>query len=110
MATSACNHTLGLAMATSLSAFLNASLLLFGLLKIEVLRLAPGWMFFLTKVSGASLFMLLVLYMILPDLSFWFTESFFLRITTISLVCLSGALSYLAVLFCFGIRFKELVR
>ena len=100
----------GLAMATSLSAFLNASLLLFGLLKIEVLRLAPGWMFFLTKVSGASLFMLLVLYMILPDLSFWFTESFFLRITTISLVCLSGALSYLAVLFFFGIRFKELVR
>jgi putative peptidoglycan lipid II flippase len=100
----------GLAMATSLSAFLNASLLLFGLIRIEALRVESEWVLFLMKVSGASLFMLFVLYIMIPDGSFWFTESLFLRITTLFVVCFAGALSYFAVLFCFGVRFKELVR
>ncbi|MGV0034593.1 MAG: murein biosynthesis integral membrane protein MurJ [Candidatus Azotimanducaceae bacterium WSBS_2022_MAG_OTU7] len=102
------NHV-GLAMATSLSAFLNAGLLLLGLLRADVLRLSPGWMLFLLQISFSSLVMLLVLYLVLPEMSFWISEGFVLRIVTIVLICLAGAVSYAAALLCTGFRYQQLV-
>ena len=100
----------GLAMATSISAFLNAGLLLFGLLRADVLRFSAGWKAFLIQVSTASLVMLLVLYLILPEMAYWFSEGFVSRMITIVLICLAGAVSYAAVLLCTGFRYQRLVR
>ena len=100
----------GLAMATSISAFLNASLLLFGLLRGGVLRFSAGWKSFLLQVSISSLVMLLVLYLMLPGMDFWFSEGFFSRMVTIVLICFAGAVSYAAVLFCTGFRYQQLIR
>jgi len=100
----------GLAMATSISAFLNASLLLFGLLRGGVLRFSAGWKSFLLQVSISSLVMLLVLYLILPGMGFWFSEGFFSRMVTIVLICFAGAVSYAAVLFPTGFRYQQLIR
>ncbi|MFL3656370.1 MAG: murein biosynthesis integral membrane protein MurJ, partial [Halioglobus sp.] len=100
----------GLAMATSISAFLNAGLLLFGLLRADVLRFSAGWKSFLMQVSTASLVMLLVLYLILPEMAYWLSEGFVSRMVTIVLICLAGAVSYAAVLLCTGFRYQQLVR
>ena len=100
----------GLAMATSISAFLNASLLLSGLLRGGVLRFSAGWKSFLLQVSISSLVMLLVLYLILPGMDFWFSEGFFSRMVTIVLICFAGAVSYGAALFCTGFRYQQLIR
>ena len=100
----------GLAMATSISAFLNASLLLSGLLRGGVLRFSAGWKSFLLQVSISSLVMLLVLYLILPGMDFWFSEGFFSRMVTIVLICFAGAVSYAAALFCTGFRYQQLIR
>ena len=100
----------GLAMATSMSAFLNAGLLLFGLLRSDVLRFSRGWTLFLLQVSIASLAMLLLLWLILPDMSYWISEGFVSRMVTIVLICLAGAVSYAAVLLCTGFRYQQMVR
>ena len=100
----------GLAMATSISAFLNAGLLLFGLLRADVLRFSAGWKSFLMQVSTASLVMLLVLYLTLPEMAYWLSEGFVSRMVTIVLICLAGAVSYAAVLLCTGFRYQQLVR
>ena len=100
----------GLAMATSISAFLNAGLLLFGLLRADVLRFSAGWKSFLLQVSISSLVMLLVLYLILPDMAYWISEGFVSRMVTIVLICFAGAVSYAAVLLCTGFRYQQLVR
>ena len=100
----------GLAMATSISAFFNAGLLLLGLLRADVLRLSAGWKSFLIQVSTASLVMLLVLYLILPEMAYWLSEGFVSRIVTIVLICFAGAVSYVAVLLCTGFRYQQLVR
>jgi len=100
----------GLAMATSMSAFLNAGLLLFGLLRSDVLRFSRGWTLFLLRVSIASLAMLLLLWLILPDMSYWISEGFVSRMVTIVLICLAGAVSYAAVLLCTGFRYQQMVR
>jgi putative peptidoglycan lipid II flippase len=100
----------GLAMATSISAFFNAGLLLLGLLRADVLRLSAGWKSFLIQVSTASLVMLLVLYLILPEMAYWLSEGFVSRIVTIVLICFAGAVSYAAVLLCTGFRYQQLVR
>jgi putative peptidoglycan lipid II flippase len=100
----------GLAMATSISAFLNAGLLLFGLLRADVLRFSAGWKAFLIQVSTASLVMLLVLYLILPEMDYWLSEGFVSRMITIVLICLAGAVSYAAVLLSTGFSYQQLVR
>ena len=100
----------GLAMATSISAFLNAGLLLFGLVRVDVLRFSAGWKSFLMQVSTASLVMLLVLFLGLPEMAYWLSEGFVSRIVTIVLICLSGAVTYAAVLLLTGFRYQQLVR
>jgi putative peptidoglycan lipid II flippase len=100
----------GLAMATSISAFLNGGLLLFGLIRADVLRLSAGWKSFLMRVFISSLVMLLVLHVMLPDMAYWLSEGFVLRTVTMVLICFAGAVSYGSVLLCTGFRYQQMVR
>jgi peptidoglycan biosynthesis protein MviN/MurJ (putative lipid II flippase) len=75
-----------------------------------VLRFSAGWKAFLIQVSTASLVMLLVLYLILPEMVYWLSEGFVSRIVTIVLICFAGAVSYAAVLLFTGFRYQQLVR
>ena len=100
----------GLALATSMSAFLNAGLLLFGLRRAGVLKLAPGWGAFLVQVSLAVALMAMALHYLVPEMTFWFSEGFFVRLGYMLLICLAGALIYAAALMVLGLNLKQLVR
>lgn len=100
----------GLALATSISAFVNAGLLYSGLKKDGVLVLSAGWALFLGRVLVAAFVMWLCVIYLLPDLSFWLSESFINRLVYMLLICVAGALSYAATLLLSGLRIRELVR
>ena len=100
----------GLALATSMSAFLNAGLLFLGLRRAGVLKLAPGWGAFLVQVSLAVALMAMALHYLVPEMTFWFSEGFFVRLGYMLLICLAGALIYAAALMVLGLNLKQLVR
>ncbi len=100
----------GLALATSLSAFLNAGLLLTGLIRSGVLQLSPGWGKFILQVTIAVLLMGLVLHYLVPAMTLWLSEGFFVRLIYMLLICLAGAVIYGTALFLLGINPKQLVR
>jgi len=100
----------GLALATSLSAFLNAGLLLVGLIRPGVLKLAPGWGIFLAQVTVAVVLMGIALYYLVPEITVWLSESFFVRVGRMVLICLAGAVTYVAALMLLGVNLKQLAR
>ena len=100
----------GLALATSLSAFLNAGLLFLGLRKDGVLILSAGWGKILMQVFFALLTMGLMLHWLVPDMSFWLGEGFAVRLGYMLLICAGGAVIYAAALFVTGINLRQLVR
>lgn len=100
----------GLALATSLSAFLNAGLLFMGLYREGVLKLNDGSTLFMAQVTFSVAIMLGGLYFLVPELSFWLQQGFLVRITYMLLICAAGAVIYCAALLLSGIRFREFVR
>ncbi len=100
----------GLALATSLSAFINAGLLFYGLVQTRVVTLNPGWGVFLARVVFANLCMLAVLYLVSPAEMTWFGLGFWHRFGMMLLICATGAVTYGASLLLVGYRPKESVR
>ena len=100
----------GLAMATSLSAFINAALLFTGLRRDGVFHFAEGWLRFLAQVGGASLLMAAFLYYAVPPMAWWLEAGFIIRLGTMLLICAAGAVIYGAALFGTGLRPRQLVR
>ena len=98
----------GLALATALSAFLNAGLLGYLLHKQGVLVFQPGWKRYAVQLVGGSALMSGALYFVAPDWQAWLTFSLWQRIAWVSgLVMLGGSL-YAAWLAAFGLRFRHL--
>lgn len=98
---------MGLALATSLSALLNATLLYFGLLRrgIYVHEAGGGW--FLCFVLLSASVMGAVLWWAAPDTAVWFEATLLWRVCVLTgLVALGGG-AYLASLFLFGVRPKQ---
>ena len=100
----------GLALATSLSAFLNAGLLFFGLRREGVLQLTPGWTLFMAQVVFSVAIMTGGLYFLAPGMEFWLQQDFFVRLIYMLLICCAGAVIYAAALLLTGVKFRELVR
>jgi putative peptidoglycan lipid II flippase len=100
----------GLALATSLSAFLNAGLLLNGLLRIDVLVFQPGWWRFSTQVLIANSVMCALLILLVPEQSTWLVMAFWQRLGVTLLICVAGAGTYAAALRLMGFNFKQLIR
>ncbi|MBV1879791.1 MAG: murein biosynthesis integral membrane protein MurJ [Pseudomonadales bacterium] len=100
----------GLALATSLSAFLNAGLLWFGLQRSGVLVLTDDWLKFLCQITVASLMLLGFLLIVLPVQATWLDMAFWLRLGTMLLICGAGAMIYTVCLALVGVKFKQMIR
>ncbi|WP_265047098.1 murein biosynthesis integral membrane protein MurJ [Alkalimarinus alittae] len=99
-------HT-GLALATALSAWLNAYLLYRGLLKEGVYWLQDGWGKFMFQLLFSLLIMsgvILVLLQYFPD---WLLMSVMERIGYLSIMVVSGGASYFVALYVSGIRLRS---
>lgn len=97
----------GLALATSLSAFLNAFLLWRGLLQAKVYWFAQYWVLFLVRLGLALMVMAAFLNIVVPDSTAWLTMTVWLQIGWMSGLCLGGSLLYFLVLFMTGLRFSD---
>ncbi len=93
----------GLALATSLGAFFNASLLLTKLLKDKIYNPGKNWANFIVKIIFANEVMALFLY-VGVDTEQWFDWSAFDRVINLGLWIVLGGMVYAASLLLVGIR------
>lgn len=101
---------IGLALATSCSAYLNALLLYLGLRKSEAFQPSKGWArLFVQIIISVSCMTLLLIY-ITPSLPQWSEWSVLERITQLSFIIISAGLVYFAALALLGVRPSNLRR
>ena len=98
----------GLALATSLSAFINAGLLYQGLRKQGVYNPEPGWTALLIKVAIAGLIMALVLWFYVPELAQWTQWSGLERVMELGKWIVIGGGLYVGSLLILGVRRSDL--
>ncbi|MGB0468092.1 MAG: murein biosynthesis integral membrane protein MurJ [Pontibacterium sp.] len=98
----------GLAAATSLSAFMNAGLLLRGLLKAGVFQWQPGWRLILLRLLAANAAMAAVLLWLVGDLQQWLAWGVMDRVLNMGVIVVAGVAVYGAVLVSMGMRLKDL--
>ena len=102
-------HT-GLALATALSSWLNAGLLLRGLIKGGVYQNNTGWGLFFARVMIANIVMIaLVLYLNVPTLQ-WFGMDLFARCWLLAKLVAAGVGAYFIVLILTGMNLKRVLR
>jgi putative peptidoglycan lipid II flippase len=99
---------LGLALATSIAAYLNAGLLLRGLLRAGVYRLQPGWGHYAMRLLLATGFMAAAVSVLTPEIAVWLEWGWQRRAWEMALVCSGGVGVYLAVHLLLGTRFRHL--
>ncbi|MDY6943116.1 MAG: murein biosynthesis integral membrane protein MurJ [Pseudomonadota bacterium] len=98
----------GLALATSASAFLNAALLYRALRRESVYTPQPGWWRFALKTSIAGLVMAAGLLLLVPPMTAWFGWSGWHRAGQLILWIFGSAAVYFLVLVSFGFRPRDL--
>jgi putative peptidoglycan lipid II flippase len=98
----------GLALATSLAAYLNAYLLWRGLRRGQVYLPAEGWPRLLWQVAAAAAMMGLLLVALSPDLGDWLAAGRGGRVAWLGGLIAAGAACYFAVLLAFGVRLRDL--
>lgn len=99
---------LGLALATSLAAYLNAGLLLRGLLRREVYRIQPGWARHGLRLSLATATMCVCVWALVPDVAVWLEWTWQRRLWEMSLACGLGVAVYLLTHLALGTRPRHL--
>ncbi|WP_245601022.1 murein biosynthesis integral membrane protein MurJ [Marinobacterium jannaschii] len=98
----------GLAAATSMSAFLNAGLLLYGLLKSGVFSWQPGWAAALGRMLAANGAMIMVVLLMVPATEQWLSWPIADRALQMTLLVLAGVGAYLITLLLLGLRMRHL--
>jgi putative peptidoglycan lipid II flippase len=98
---------IGLALATSIAAMVNAALLYSSLRREGVLQTGSGWLLLLGKILIASLLMAAVLWWGMGGTDQWLEQSVYYRITKITLLVGAGILVYFSVLYFLGLRVKS---
>lgn len=98
-----------LALATSISAYLNALLLFIMLKKSESISIQTGWLKYLAQIGVASILMMIALIQFLPVASQWVEWSGFNRIAALLGFMLLGAVLYIGALAIVGVRKKDFV-
>ena len=98
----------GLALATSLSACLNAALLYWYLRKRKEFDTGPGWSGYLARVILALGVMALGLAYLVPEQVSWFQWDMYERALNVVLCTLAGAVVYFATLWLAGIRLNKM--
>lgn len=100
----------GLAMATSLSAMLNAALLYRGLRREGVYQPEAGWLSLLGKIAMATIVMLAGLWLFTPAISSWVAGSGWYRFGVVIPLVLGAMAAYFIVLGLLGVPLKRLLR
>jgi putative peptidoglycan lipid II flippase len=98
---------LGLALATSLAAYLNAGLLWRGLLRDGAYRFMPGFAASLLKIITAATLMGLVLLWLGADLEAWAQLQWWQRGLQLAGICGAGLVTYVSALLLLGIRPRQ---
>ena len=98
----------GLALATSCSALLNAALLYGSLCRHGILKLKPGWNLYLLRVAMACSVMVAFLIWQLAPQSAWIQASVAWRVTHLAELVVGGGVLYFASLWLFGVRPRQL--
>lgn len=98
----------GLALATSLAAWLNAGLLARGLLASGAYRPRPGWRRFGLQLLLASVAMGVALWWFSPPTALWQAWAWWQRVGVLTLLCGGGLALYGGLLFAGGVRFAHL--
>jgi len=94
----------GLALATSLAAIINAGLLLWTLQKRGLAPASAGWLVFGLRLAGGLLAMILVLQLLAQPDELWIARGELQRIGQLLLTCALGGSAYLAGLWLCGLR------
>ena len=100
----------GLALATSLAAWVNAGLLFHWLKKKRVYRPEPGWSRFFLQTAFAAIVLGSVLAVGVSPLQDWLEWSVWSRVTGLLLWVAAGAGSYFIALLLSGLKFKTLLQ
>jgi putative peptidoglycan lipid II flippase len=98
----------GLALATSLSACINAGLLFYTLYRRNIYRPQRSWQRFLWQISGANLLLFFFLWFSVPDLDNWLQADVWQRVTHLLGLIIGGMIIYSIGLFITGIRLNHL--
>jgi putative peptidoglycan lipid II flippase len=99
----------GLALATSLAAYLNAGLLFLALRRSAVFVPEPKWPALLLRVSAACCLMVATLLYWAPPLAAWWAMSWSNRVLELAVAIGLGAGTYLAGLYVAGARLRHLL-
>jgi putative peptidoglycan lipid II flippase len=99
----------GLALATSLAAFLNAGLLFFNLRRRDIYQPRAGWVKFLAQLAAANLAMGLILWFGAGSLEHWLNASVRERLWHLSWLLVAGGGGYLLAVLAVGIRPRHLL-
>ena len=98
----------GLAMATTASAFLNAALLISGLIKGGFYVPQSGWRLFFFRLGFATASLALVLLGLNAIMVDWISWSLWERVGRLSILCLAGLTAYCFALYLVGMRLRDL--
>lgn len=101
------NHV-GLAMASTMSAYFTALTLLFILVIRGVYKKEKGWLVFCLRLIFSTLCMTFVLLILNPEMNSWRDLSEFEKVIRMILVIFSGLVIYMLSLRITGLRFKDL--
>ncbi len=97
----------GLALATTLSACINATLLFRGLRREEVFQPEGGWLSLILRGLAASVAMGVMLYLLGGGLDSWVVAGLWDKVWRLLMLIVSGAAVYFAVLLLLGIRLRH---
>ncbi|HEY7840177.1 MAG TPA: murein biosynthesis integral membrane protein MurJ [Gammaproteobacteria bacterium] len=98
----------GLALATALSAYVNAALLYRALRKRDWFVPEPGWRAYAAKLAAAAAAMCALLYLFVPAIGEWFGWRAVERAAQLVLWVAAGGICYFAMLWLCGIRPKRM--
>ncbi len=99
----------GLAVATSVSAVVNAGLLLIVLYREQIYRPGPGWLKLLFQVVVATAAMTAALFWLRGDLFDWSEASLMWRVVSLTFCVAGGAVTYFLGILVLGIRPQDLL-
>ncbi len=99
---------LGLALATSVAAYINAGLLLRGLLQADVYVFQPGWGVYTMRLLAATGAMCLAVLWVTAGTQAWLGWAWQQRALEIALVVAAGLVAYLVVHLLMGTRLRHL--
>ena len=100
----------GLALAISLGACINASLLFYKLRQHGIFQPQPGWLGFLVRIVAALSLMSGALWLAMGAESTWLLDRAWVRVGRLALLVVLGAVVYLGSLWLLGFRLRDFVK